>query len=403
MTQRRKYKKRGNPYKRYKTKEDEIQQNNNYTWYYYYFIEDPSTGEKKQKYKGGYKTKREATEAMKQINAELQNGDYVAPANLTLKQYLQKWLKDRRKYLAPTSFDGYKINIEKHIIPSLGGIKLQHLEASDIERFYASKRTDGARADGKPGRLSERSLAYIHRVLAKALKNAVVKKIIPKNAADGVENKPKITRYNPLIYSVNDIIKLLDFVHKTNMEVPVALAGVMGLRRGEILGLKWSDINFNNKTLRIDRQLVYAKKTVIETNPKTENSRRTIVLPNSVIVILKRHKTYQDKTKKLLGTDYIDNDYVNCSENGRPFHPSGFSSKFAQLLRKIGMPHIRFHDLRHSAATNMLLDSSIPPKIVSIILGHSDIRTTLQIYCSVLEKSMQEAAQKIETTYLQTQ
>ena len=399
MTERRTYKKRGNPYKRFKTKEDEIQQNNNYTWYFYYFVDNPSTGEKKQKYKGGYRTKREATEAMKRINAAIQNCDYVTPAKITLGKYLLDWLELRRLNLAATTFDGYKINIEKHIIPSLGGIRLQHLTSSNIEKFYALKRKEGARADEKPGRLSERSLAYIHRVLSKALKNAVAKKMIPRNVANDVENKPKITRYNPTVYSVNKVIKLLDCVRKTDMEVPVALAGVMGLRRGEILGLKWSNINFDNNTLSIKQQLVYTKNAVIETTPKTENSRRTIVLPNSIIVILKRHKKDQDKIKKLLGTDYVDHDYVNCREDGQPFHPSGFSSKFAQLLRKVGMPHIRFHDLRHSAATNMLLDSSIPIKIVSIILGHNDIRTTLQIYCSVLEKSMRDAAQKIETTY----
>ncbi len=403
MTQRKKYKKRGNPYKRYKTKRDKIQQNNNYTWYFYYFIEDPSTGEKKQKYKGGYKTKREATEAMKHINAEILNGGYVAPDNITLKEYLLDWLKQRHPYLAPTTYDGYKINIEKHIIPSIGGIRLQHLSAMDIEKFYASKRKEGARVDGKPGRLAERSLAYIHRVLSKALKNAVAKRMIPRNVANDVENKPKIIRYDPPVYSVNNIIKLLDYVRKTDMEVPVALAGIMGLRRGEILGLKWQNINFESKTLRVEQQLVYTKYGIIETTPKTENSRRKIVLPNSIIVILKRHKTYQDKTKKLLGTDYVDHDYVNCRENGQPFHPSSFSSKFAQLLRKIGMPHIRFHDLRHSAATNMLLDSSLPPKIVSTILGHSDIRTTLQIYCSVMEKSMRDAAQKIERSMKQTE
>lgn len=379
-----KYNKRGNPFKR------------NNSWCFYYFIPDPNTGKKIQKYKCGFKTKKEALEAKLAIEAQVRNNQYVAPNKITLGEYLQNWLENRRPNLSPTTYDGYKVNIEKHIIPILGHINLQRLTAMDIENFYALKRAEGSMADGKKGRLSERSLLYIHRVLSKALKSAVTKNLISRNVANDVEDKPKIPRYNAKIYGLEEIMMLLECVANTDMEVPIALAAIMGLRRGEILGLKWQDVDFDKGTITINKQLVYTKNGVLEKIPKTDNSQRTIVLPNSILELLQRHKQRQEENKQFFGQEYNKLNLVNCTIDGNYFNPAYFSKKFASILKKHGLPHIRFHDLRHSAATNMILTNDIPAKVVSSILGHSDIRTTLQLYCGVLDNSKAEAARKID-------
>lgn len=397
-----KYNKRGNPFKRYKTKEDELKKTKNYTWSFYYFVEDPITGKKIQKYKSGFRTHKAASDELVKKLSEIQNGDYVDPTKITLGEYLIDWLERRKSNLAPTTFEGYYIIIHRHIIPTLGNKSLQKLKATDIEDFYNSKRVEGARADGRDGRLSEKTLLYIHRVFSMALDNAVRKKLVARNVSKDIQDRPKNPIYQHSIYPPDQIIKLLECVGNTDMEVPVTLAAVIGLRRGEILGLRWCNVDFINNTLSIRDQLISTKLGTQRYTTKTEQSKRTIPVPLFVMEVLAKHKKNQDKIKETLGQSYKDESLVNCYNDGSPISPSYFTKKFGKTLKKHALPHIRFHDLRHSAATNMLLNLSIPTKMVSEILGHSDTSTTLRIYCKVLDNHMREVANRLQNSFQQS-
>lgn len=161
------------------------------------------------------------------------------------------------------------------------------------------------------------------------------------------------------------------------------------------MGLKWQDINFNDNTLHVERNLVVARKELIFKEPKNETSIRTLKIPLTLVAILRKHKKEQLKNKLLFGKEYVDYDLVICKDNGQPINPSSFSHKFGVFIKKNNLPHIRFHDLRHTNAT-IMLQSNIAPKIASSRLGHSSINVTMDIYTHVLSSMEEETADKLD-------
>lgn len=359
----------------------------------YYRYTDPSTGRMKQTSKKGFRTKGEAEDFILKINVQLTENNYVQPHKFSLREYLNEWINTYViTNLRASSIAGYKVNIEKHIIPHLGNVELQNLTALHVENFYAQKQING-RLDGKGG-LSPKSILYIHRCLHEALEHAVRKKLITRNVTKDITNLPKVKKYKNDIYNSREIKELLVAVKDTDMELPIALAALVGLRRGEILGLKEFDILFESQTIRICRQLIHTKDGLVLEEPKSEDSNRIINPPIEVMEIIKRHLERQLENKRLLGREYYDEGFVNCYPDGRPIDPRNFSKAFAYLLKKKGFKHIRFHDLRHSCATHML-NAGVPLKVASQILGHSTIGITADLYTHVITDMKKEAANKI--------
>jgi integrase len=171
--------------------------------------------------------------------------------------------------------------------------------------------------------------------------------LIPRNVAVEVSNLPKLTKYKSEVFDTDQIKELLSVVKNTEMHVPVTLAALCGLRRGEVLGLEWSNINFKNKTLNVCRQLIPTDDGLEFQDPKSEDSNRVINLSDNIIDILKEHKEKQDGYKRILGEAYKDIDLVNCCNDGSMIDPRNFSKQFAKVLEKNKLTHIRFHDLRH--------------------------------------------------------
>lgn len=376
----RKYRKRGNPFKR------------GSTWTIIYYVADPVTGKKKQKWKGGFKTKKEAQQALYEINAKINSNTYVEPTKMTLAEYLMQWYDTHCKpRLSSNTLRGYRVNIENHIIPNIGHIPLQQLTRGQIQKFYFDIYRGDNNNDGKNniGKLSARSILYIHRVLNKALKDAVRDGILAKNPAEGV-SRPTVRKYQSNIYDANMLKKLLETAKGTDLYVPVALAVSLGLRRGEVLGLQWKNINFDSGKVEIRQQLTYneQKKDIELASLKTENSVRTLPMPEGLMVLLAKHKKKQEELKKILKSDYSDNDLVCCYDDGSPLNPKHFSKKFRKFLEKNNFPLIRFHDLRHSYAT-LMLESNVDLKVTSAMLGHSSVTITADIYQDALEKKKQ--------------
>lgn len=383
----RRYGKRGNPFKR------------GNTWTILYYPIDPKTGKKKQRWKGGFKTKKEAQEALYEINAKINSNTYIEPTKMTLAEYLTKWYGTHcRPRLSSNTLRGYRVNIENHIIPNIGHVPIQQLSRGQIQKFYFDLYDGGGsnNDENKSKKLSERSIQYIHRVLNKALKDAVRDGILIRNPAEGV-SRPTVRKYQNNIYDANMLKILLEAANGTDLYIPVTLGVSLGLRRGEVLGLQWKNINFNTGKVEIRQQASYneQKKIVELTTLKTENSIRTLPMPKGLVELLLEHKEKQEKIKKMIESDYIDNDLVCCHNDGTPLNPKNFSKKFRKLLEKNNFPIIRFHDLRHSYAT-LMLESNVDLKVTSAMLGHSSVTITADIYQDALERK-EQASDAVQT------
>lgn len=349
-------------------------------------------GKRQQKWFSGFKGEKEAEKALPVILNKIHNDTFILPDKITVREYFKDWLETSAKFtLAETTFENYEINIEKHIIPHLGNIKLQKLKPLHINKFLLLLLREG-RCDGKGG-LGNATVLKIHRILCRVLNYAVKLEIIEKNPSLNVA-PPKIDESIADVLTITEAKRFLDVVKGTDMEVPVHLAITLGLRRGEVLGLKWEDINFENKTLTINRVLARVKGKVFIKKPKTKKSRRTLIIPDGLIIILKKHRKKQLKLKTQQGVLYKDNGFICCKATGQFINPNTFSWAFKTFLKRNNLKKIRFHDLRHTFAT-ILMSNNISPKVASCILGHSSIGITMDLYSHVLTDMKREAAKEI--------
>jgi integrase len=195
---------------------------------------------------------------------------------------------------------------------------------------------------------------------------------------------PKKKKYYAEIIYEEDIPEFLDAFRDTDIFVAVMLALTLGLRRGEVLGLCWEDVDYRNNTISINQTITHGKHGLTFTTPKTESSRRTILVSEKLIQLLKEHRKDQDEMREFFGRGYMENNLVNCRKDGSPITPSALSHKFSTRLETKGLKHIRFHDLRHTNAT-LMLKHNIPAKVASSRLGHSTIGITMDLYSHVLQ------------------
>lgn len=368
--------------------------NGKYVWRVIIEKGPSSDGKRKRIYRNVKGSKKDAEILMAQLLSELQTGSYIEPDKLTITEFLRDWMNTYvRPNLSPTTADGYSVNIEKHLIPRIGHIPLQHLKPMHVQKLYQDLLLNG-RADGTGG-LSSRSVLYIHRNLHEALKHAVRLQLVHRNVTEFV-TLPKNKKYHSEVYSPEELVHLLTIAQNTDMEIPIALAATLGLRRGEILGLLWSDVDLIAKKLSVCNNRVPTSRGNISKAPKSASSSRTIDLPEGLVPILKKHKAYQAENRLKLGSQY-QGTYVYCQYNGSPYCPGYLSKKFSAFLTKHRLKKIRFHDLRHSHAT-LMLSCGVPAKVASERLGHSNIGITLDLYSHVLDSMQKDAAEKIDAS-----
>ncbi|WP_096439748.1 site-specific integrase [Alteribacter populi] len=280
-------------------------------------------------------TKKAAKDFLNEVEYHDRKGTYILEVKMTLSNYLDEWYKLHvENRLKQTTSEGYYRNI-KHIKAELGNLQLQQLKAVHIQQFYKSKMEDG-RLDGKGG-LSEKSIRYIHRVLSRALKDAVKQQLIPRNIASDV-TLPKPRRYQAEVYDKEELVDLINAVKGTEFELPVILSLSLGLRRREIFGMTWDQVDFKNKSVTIDKQLI--KKKYGLTSPKTEDSIRTLPLPDTLIEILMQIKKSQKKDIMRNRDKYKEHNLVICDEYGELKCPNYFSKTFAKFLELNELKHI---------------------------------------------------------------
>ncbi|MBS4535182.1 site-specific integrase [Clostridium sp. D2Q-14] len=348
-----------------------------------FVVDVPSMdGKRKQKWYSGYKTKKEAQKALSKVLNEINTNTLVIPDDSTLGEYLTYWLNMYKDKLSPTTIAGYTIIIEKHLIPSLGKIKLAKLKPLMVQDYYNKKK------------LSERTLLNHHRLLRKALEDARKWQMIHQNVCDLV-NSPKPKKYTAKVLEPSDISKLLATLEGNRLYIPIALLLMLGLRRGELLGLKWSDIDFKKKILHIRRNLVMDEDSnLVIKDPKNETSKRDLPLSDRAIELFKKQRK-ENLEMQLYIEDYKESEYVFVEPNGDRMNPNNFSKRFNYFVNRNGFKGLRVHDLRHTNAT-IMLSSGVPAKVASKRLGHSNISTTMDIYSHVLDDLNEEATQKIE-------
>ncbi len=355
----------------------------NSPWTFVVYVPDPCTGKLKQKWHSGYPTEKEASKAREIILAQIKLGQYQAKCNKTVASYINSWFEEIHKpTLKPTTARGYEVNIRKHIIPCLGNIHLDKLTRRDIMLLHNTMKSEGS---------SAKTIRYAHRVLSMCLKEAVLDNQISKNPCDGVK-LPKDTKYNAATLNSEQVQCLLVGAKQSPIELELLLAVTLGLRRGEVLGLRFSDFDFTKGIVHIQRQITVVKSSKEPplgstewglTGLKTQESDRVLFVPSTTLAAVReRQKQYKINRLKY-GKEYQDSDFVCCNERGHFINPHTLQTQHKKLLKQLGLPIIRFHDLRHTYATTMI-EQKVPLPTVSHMLGHSTITTTADIYCKVI-------------------
>ena len=352
-------------------------------------------GKRKQKSKGGFKTKKEAEKALSELIVKIEKGDYFVSEDMLYKDYLDRWLLDYCvNNLAPKTIKTYKQLINSYIVPRLGNIKLDKLKPLDLQSLYNHIQNDL--------KLSGTTALRCHEVINSSLKHAIQWQMLNRNVASAVQ-RPKKNKIEMNVLTAEQTTMLLQRVSRLTLYLPILLAVTTGMRRGEILGLTWKNVNLDEGVIYIEKQLQKLYERYEFVPPKTARSRRKIVLLNYTIPILKSVKNRQERLLASLESEYKQWDLVCCKDNGEPYNPDYISRNFLRQMTKIStelnIPKIRFHDLRHTHATLLLL-SGVNPKIVSERLGHSSISTTLDTYSHVLPCMQEEAAAKLNNLML---
>lgn len=338
-------------------------------------------------------TKKEAQLREAELKVNAKKGICVNSSNITVGEYLQHWIETQKPQLKPLTYDSYLLNVEKHLIPYFGNIKLKDLKPIQIETYISQKLQNG-RTDGSGG-LAARTVEYHLVIFQKALQHAVdVDEIIYRNVAKVV----KAPSYEEPEFSptfIDDVIKLLrEATHHKDYDIIYTAIGT-GLRRGELLGLGWHGIDFENCTARITRSVLRKKNGGWQFGTvKTKRSKRSVYLPPGVMEILAKRKKEQVKFKQIMKKNYIDYNLVFCNEDGTPLDPGNFSNRFTRLAEKLEI-NLTVKSLRHAYAT-LMMKYKTNSKVVQELMGHSTINVTMNTYSHMLPVLQEEAVLNYE-------
>ncbi|WP_267423212.1 tyrosine-type recombinase/integrase [Methylobacterium sp. GC_Met_2] len=355
-------------------------------------LRDPETGKRKRKWHTFAGTKREAQKECARLITAIGGGDYVEPAKETVAAFLDRWLEHVRTLISPRSHERYTELARKNIVPLLGNAVLTSLRPEQISAAYAKALVSGRR-DGTGG-LAPRSVHHMHRILRQALGQAVKWRILARNPADAVD-PPKVERTKMRALDANETAALLTHFRPTRMFVPVVLGVLCGLRRGEVTALRWRAVDFATGHIAIVESTEQTKAGIRTKDTKSGRSRR-VALPSFAIEELRSHRVRQAEELLKLGVRLTDDDHVFAQADGRPVQPNSLTHEFTRILAlSKTLPRVRYHDLRHSHATQ-LLANGVHPKIAQERLGHSSIAITLDLYSHVLPGMQEDAAAKVD-------
>ncbi len=349
-----------------------------------YTVQTPDGPKRKLIYGRKY---REVEKKLAEARGDAARGIVFDAKNQTVGEYLERWLRDSvRGSVKPVTFESYERLIRKHGLPRLGRLKLERLSPAHLQALYRSTLDDG---------LSPRTVRYLHAVLHRALKQAVRWNLVVRNPAEAVD-PPRSQGKEMCPLSAEEARKLLEVAREDRLEALYVLAVNCGLRQGELLALRWGDVDLEAGTLAVRRTLTVTKDGPSFTTPKTAKSRRTVMLSTGPVEALKRHSARQADEMMAAKGLYVDQGLVFASEVGTPLNRHNLTNRsFKPLLKRAGLPEVRFHDLRHTCAT-LLLSKDVHPKFVQELLGHATVAITLDTYSHVLPGMGDRASRAME-------
>jgi integrase len=354
---------------------------------------DPGTGKRKQRWhsgpdRKGYSSKRAAERAMREMLTSVDRSEYVDPTTLTTGEYLEAWLPTMR--LRASTMDVYRVQLRAYVVPRIGAVRLQQLTPSMLDSFYMELE----RAGGQRGRaLSAKTVRNVHVMLHRALESAVQRSLIARNPASLAEKpKPKTHEINP--WTAAETARFLGAAEGDRLYAAFMLMATAGLRRGEALGLVWSDLDLERAALSVRRALVLVGNVPTMSEPKTEAGRRSVPLAGQAVAALRAHRRMQAEERLAFADVYLDRDLVFAREDGSPTHPGRLLDAFHRIGKAAGLRSTRPHDLRHGWATRAL-EAGVPAKVVQEVLGHSSAMVTLDIYSHVAPSMRSDATQLV--------
>jgi integrase len=340
-------------------------------------------------------SEREALAELKRLHREFDAGRLVVNAGqMSVAEYLDYWLAELLPGTVKASTQAsYADMTRRHIVPALGHLSLAKLSRDDIRRFVRQLARTKSQRRGADQVLSGRTVNYVHSILRRALEDGRREELVGRNVAGEVPS-PRYERreFEPLV--PDEARTLLAAAADDRLHAVYVLALVLGMRRGEILGLRWSVVDLDRATLRVQASLQRVGSQLVLTSPKTKRSRRTIPLPQAVVKVLDAHREAQ-AVEQARAEAWADDDLVFTTRIGTAIEPRNLSRHFEALRDKAKVRRVRFHDLRHSCAS-LLFDLGVPLRMVMEILGHSQISTTSDIYTHVMPAQYREVADALD-------
>jgi integrase len=307
---------------------------------------------------------------------------------ITLAKYLDQWLTERvQRRVRPSTFVSYSMLVKLHIIPSLGSFRLGKIAALDIQRLVNQKHDEG---------LSPRSVRYLYSVLRSALKQAKNGQLIERNPSEGVD-LPRLRKFKIDPYTPDEARRFLEAIQLDRLRALYVVAISTGMRQGELLALQWDnvDLNSNSPVVRIENTIRRTAGKLRLSDPKSDSSRRFLPLPQIAVDALASHRARQEQERLLTGSKWKETGFVFTTTVGTAMDGSSLSNRFRKLLTTLKLRVIRFHDLRHTAAS-LLINEGDGPRQVMEMLGHSQISLTMDLYSHIFESTKRESARKMD-------
>lgn len=369
--------------------------------YYVVINTTDSNGKRKQKWVStGLEAKGNKKKAEKMLRDVIQKYEltgYNEKSDILFCDYMKLWLERTEKSVDIITYQGYSSVAKAHIIPYFENKRLKLSAVNrDVIQEYINVKSENGRLDGKGG-LSPKTMKTHKLILQLAFKEAMKDELIVKNPCEYV-TLPKMQRREATFYTIGQLNDLFAAVKDEPLFPLIYLTVIYGLRRSEVLGLKWDSVNFEQKSVTIKHTVVRYFDVIEKDSTKTASSFRTYPMTEDVERLLVKLKNCEAENKALFGKEYCQNDYIFKWADGKPYAPDYITSKFSKLLKKYNLPHIRFHDLRHSCAS-LLIANGFTLKDVQEWLGHSDFRITANIYAHLDTKRKADIANSMSATF----
>jgi integrase len=354
---------------------------------------DPSTGKERRRWIPGGSRRGDAEKLLTEL-VKRNNDGHRAPADkISFGDYLiERWLPLQQAQLRPSTYDSYRRNLELHVIPAIGRIPLQKLAPEDLDTLYARLLTKGRRNGA--GGLSVKTVHSIHLVIHKALKDALRKGSVIRNVAEAAD-PPKLSsakRHETKVWTAEQLRAFLDMIAAHRLYAAFHVTSHTGMRRGEILGLRWSDVDLDAARISVRQAVISVAYELQLSDVKTGSGRRNIDLDRDTVGVLRQWKKRQTEERLAHGSAYVDHGLAFSKPVGEPIHPDIFSQTFDRVVARSRLPVITLHDLRHTHAT-LLLKAGVPVKVVSERLGHANPAFTMSVYQHVIPGMQAEAAE----------